>query len=169
MIGVVSPNLRSNGFSLVRAILAQDTLPRQVHGTDTLELLLEPSVIYATAAVEARSMVKAYVHVTGGGLAGNLVRVLPDTVDAVIDEGSWPRPAVFDVLAEGGPVAHEEMRRVFNMGIGFAAVCEPERADAIDSVFAAHGHNPCVIGWIIDGSGNIRYEPSTPATDQPKS
>ena len=169
VIGVVSPNLRSNGFSLVRAILAQGTLPPQVRGTDTLEVLLEPSVIYARAAVEARSLVRAYVHVTGGGLAGNLVRVLPEDVDALIDERRWHRPAIFDVLAEGGPVAHEEMRRVFNMGIGFVAVCEPKQVDAIASVFTGHGHDTHVIGRIIDGSGNVRYESSTQAADQPKS
>ncbi|HEX6220572.1 MAG TPA: phosphoribosylformylglycinamidine cyclo-ligase [Acidimicrobiia bacterium] len=145
VIGLSSPNLRSNGFSLVRRILGDEVV-------DHARTLLDPSVIYAPAVLEAaeRSDVHAGAHVTGGGIAGNLGRVLPDGLGAVIDTNRWERPAIFDVIASRG-VTEEEMRKTFNLGIGFCLVV-PE--DATDEVLeATETHAPAVIGVVREGDG----------------
>ena len=103
VIGVASPNLRSNGFSLIRsAVLPKRPLDSTVFdGTSTLgATLLAPSVIYSPAvqSVLAAAEVHAMAHVTGGGIAGNLVRVLPEHLAASIDTGTWPRPPIFDLI-----------------------------------------------------------------------
>ncbi len=115
VVGFPSSGLHTNGFSLVRALL---------DGRDfDAELLLAPHRLYVDEVrdLRARADVRALAHVTGGGILGNLSRVLPDGVDARIDWDSWERPRVFGWLAEQG-VDEEELRRVFNVGIGLCAV-----------------------------------------------
>lgn len=133
VVGIPSPNLRSNGFSLVRAAMGDDV---QSHA----ELLLEPSVIYSPLVLGLAG-VRAAAHITGGGLAGNLSRVLPDGLGATIDTSAWERPEVFDLVASYG-VPETEMRRTFNLGIGFCLIVEP------DSV----SEGQIVIGEIHPGS-----------------
>ena len=160
VIGVASPNLRSNGFSLVRAIVGQSARNaggESIDGRPLTEVLLEPSVIYAPAAVTARDLVKVYAHNTGGGLASNVARVLPETVDVLIDDTTWPEPPVFEYLAERGNVDHLEMRRVFNMGIGFVAIADPDQANEIRHTFESHGHPTYVIGSVSPGNGSVSY------------
>lgn len=145
IVGLSSPNLRSNGFSLVRAVMGDDV----IRDADTL---LEPSVIYSPAVLEAAKSggVHAAAHITGGGLAGNLSRVLPGGLGATVELSSWTRPQVFDLVAEYG-VEEEEMRRAFNIGIGFCLVVAP---DAVESVLAvASQHEPVVIGSVAPGRG----------------
>jgi phosphoribosylformylglycinamidine cyclo-ligase len=115
VIGLPSSGLHTNGFSLVRGLVGDDDFDA--------ELLLAPHRLYLdeVKALRASTDVKALAHVTGGGLLGNLERVLPDGVRAQIHWDSWERPVVFDWLAELG-VAEAEARRVFNLGIGLAAV-----------------------------------------------
>lgn len=147
VIGLASPNLRSNGFSLVRQVFGDQV-------TDAAETLLEPSVIYAPSVLEAVRVteVHAAAHVTGGGIARNLARVLPDGLGATIDTGTWERPDIFDTIASRG-VSESEMRRTFNLGIGFC-LCVPEHA-VDDTLEATGSHDPTVIGSTSAGDGVV--------------
>jgi phosphoribosylformylglycinamidine cyclo-ligase len=115
VIGFPSNGLHTNGFSLVRDLLGDDDIDA--------ELLLAPHRLYLSEVRELRGQadVRALAHVTGGGILGNLSRVLPDGIEARIEWSSWERPAVFGWLADRG-VAEAELRRVFNLGIGMCAV-----------------------------------------------
>lgn len=153
LVGVASPNLRSNGFSLVRAaLLPKLSLEDPFPGSDrsTAEVLLEPSVIYAPAVLAAleESPAHGLAHITGGGLEANLSRVLPEGCRAIIDRDTWDPPPVFRVVAEVGAIAEEEMFRTFNMGVGFVAVAPPQSVRAFIEVFADHGHHAWELGAI---------------------
>jgi phosphoribosylformylglycinamidine cyclo-ligase len=123
VLGLPSAGLHANGFTLVRALVAD--------GDFDADLLLPPTRLYLddVRALRGRADVKALAHVTGGGILGNLVRVLPEGVAAEIHWDAWERPAVFHWLDEQG-VSEEEQRRVFNCGIGMCAVVRAEDADA---------------------------------------
>jgi phosphoribosylformylglycinamidine cyclo-ligase len=157
VVGIESPNLRSNGYSLVRAIVGDRSLDDPFPGDDrtVAEVLLEPSVVFAPAALDAAAtgFVRAFAHVTGGGIPGNLSRVLPAGTAARICTGSWEAPNVFRVIKKWGSVADNEMYRVFNMGIGFLAVAAPDGTEAVVSAFESHGHGAHLIGTIEEGSG----------------
>jgi phosphoribosylformylglycinamidine cyclo-ligase len=122
VLGVPSAGVHANGFTLVRRLLEHD----DYDGDD----LLAPTRLYLDDVRElrARADVRALAHVTGGGIVGNLSRVVPDGLEAKIDWGAWERPPVFEWL--GGHVAEEELRRVFNVGIGYLAVV-PAPADGL--------------------------------------
>ena len=147
LIGLPSPGLRSNGYSLARRVLFEtaglgiddELFPGHTVGDE----LLRPSVIYARALLGLREAVEvhAFAHVTGGGIAGNLVRVLPPGVDAVVRRGSWPQPRIFAEVAAAGDVAPDEMARVFNLGIGMIAVVAADAADAAIESLARSGHD----------------------------
>jgi phosphoribosylformylglycinamidine cyclo-ligase len=124
VIGFPSSGLHTNGFSLVRSLIGD--------GDFDADLLLAPHRLYLRDVrdVRTRADVRALAHVTGGGILGNLSRVLPEGVEARIDWGSWDRPPVFAWLAERG-VAEDELRRVFNLGIGLCAVVTEAPSDAI--------------------------------------
>jgi len=115
VVGFASAGIHANGFSLVRKILGDRPFDA--------DLLLSPTRLYLddVRALRARADVRGLAHVTGGGIAGNLARVLPDGLGAVVDPAAWPRPEVFAWLAANG-VAEGELRRVFNIGIGYCAV-----------------------------------------------
>jgi len=105
--------------------------------------------------------VKALCHVTGGGLPGNLPRVLPDGIDAVVDERTWKRAPIFSLIEELGHVSADEMRSTFNCGIGLVAVVEQERAQAILEVFLHAGERATIIGSLAEKPANepaeVRY------------
>jgi len=145
IVGLVSPNLRSNGFSLVRAMFGVDV-------DSHLDLFLEPSVIYSPdvlSAVEGGGVHSA-AHITGGGLAGNLARALPAGLGAQVDTGAWDVPQVFETVASGG-VPETEMWSTFNMGIGFCLVVAPDAVETVISTISAHEGR--VIGKIVTGEG----------------
>ncbi|HJQ91424.1 MAG TPA: phosphoribosylformylglycinamidine cyclo-ligase [Acidimicrobiia bacterium] len=145
VVGLTSPNLRSNGFSLVRALFG-DEIESQ------LDRFLEPSVIYSPDVLRAveGGGVRAAAHITGGGLAGNLARVLPPGMGAHVDTGAWEVPPVFETIASrGAPDA--EMWSTFNMGIGFCLVVTPDAAESVISTISAHEGR--VIGEIVVGEG----------------
>jgi phosphoribosylformylglycinamidine cyclo-ligase len=140
VIGLPSAGLHANGFTLVRSLLGED-------GEFDAELLLPPTRLYLAdvRALRRRCDVRALAHVTGGGIAGNLARVLPEGLTAKIDPLSWARPPVYAWLDEHG-VPEEEQRRVFNLGIGYCAVVPAAEAKAA-------GHR--VIGRLEEGRGGV--------------
>ena len=143
IIGLRSPNLRSNGFSLVRAVMGDDIVKHA-------SLLLQPSVIYAPAVNRVVDVVKAAAHITGGGLAANLARAIPDGLGATIQSTSWEVPEVFNLVASYD-VDQKEMTRAFNLGIGF---CLITGSDSVDHVLAKTSeHHPAVIGRVHVGEG----------------
>ena len=163
IIGISSPNLRSNGFSLARKIMF-DTAGRSLDdpawdGADVsvADALLEPSVIYTPAILAAANAfdVRAVAHITGGGLPGNLNRVLPDSADAVIDTSSWAVPPIFTELQRLGDIATDEMFRTFNMGIGMTLVVPPSDVDGVLDLLLEKGHPAAKIGEITPGSGQV--------------
>jgi phosphoribosylformylglycinamidine cyclo-ligase len=165
LVGLASPGLRSNGYSLARAALL-DRAGRRLdepawpgaHVT-LAEELLRPSVIYAKALLALREVVEvhAFAHVTGGGIPGNLVRVLPADADAVVRRGSWPEPRIFAEVAAAGDVAPDEMARVFNLGVGMIAVVASDGADAAIESLGRSGHEAFRMGEIAQGGQRVRF------------
>ncbi|WP_437832623.1 phosphoribosylformylglycinamidine cyclo-ligase [Sorangium sp. So ce1153] len=166
VIGVASSGLHSNGYSLARRVLEKEMGLRMGDRVDELgatvgEALLTPTRIYARAitALLAASgeAVRGLSHITGGGLPGNLPRVLPDGLGARLDLGSYQRPAVFQVLQRGGPVEEAEMRRTFNLGVGLVAVVEKGAADRAIEALAGSGERAWVLGEIVS-VGDVPFE-----------
>ncbi len=155
ILGLASSGVHSNGFSLVRRIVeagnAGWAAPAPFGGGTLGDVLLAPTRIYVKAllALHRAGLLKAAAHITGGGLPGNLPRVLPDGTMAVVDAGAWSLPPVFGWLARTGEVAAQEMLRVFNCGIGMAVVTADP--DAARAVLAAEGETVFTIGRIEAG------------------
>jgi phosphoribosylformylglycinamidine cyclo-ligase len=162
VLALASSGLHSNGFSLVRDIVARAGLRLDAEAGDLGRPLgaelLTPTRIYARdcLALAAACDVHAYAHITGGGLAGNLARVLPPGADAVLDRGSWSPPPVFGLLARHGQVPAAEMEATFNMGVGMAAVVAPGDAGRALDVLAGRGVQAWMLGEIVTGSGAAR-------------
>jgi len=164
VIAMASSGLHSNGFSLVRHVLSRAGsslgLGATPPGLDrTLgEELLAPTRIYARdcLALAEGCDVHAFAHVTGGGLALNLARVLPPHADAVLDRATWSPQPIFRLLAGHGSVADEEMERVFNMGVGMVAVVGEDDAGAAISLLTSHGVTAWLLGQITTGAGSVR-------------
>lgn len=162
VLGLPSGGVHANGFSLVRRIVAASGLswdsPAPFDPSQTLaRALLAPTRIYVhpVLALHRAGLLKAAAHITGGGLAGNLVRVLPPSMLAVLDQ-SWPVPQVFAWLAATGQVASEEMLRVFNCGIGMALVVAAADAARASALLEAGGQPPVPLGHIAPGEGAAR-------------
>ena len=161
VVGVASPGLRSNGYTLARSVLVQPGDRRLEDpawpGADVSlgDELLRPSVIYSPALrrLSGDVEVHALAHVTGGGIPGNLSRVLPPGLGAEISRGSWPEPRIFAVVQEAGGVAADEMVRVFNLGLGMLAVVPDGDVGAAVASLAASGHAAYEVGRIVDGGG----------------
>lgn len=161
VIALASSGLHANGFSLVRGIMASAAAGLDLMGTPAElgrtvgEELLTPTRIYARdcLALAGACAVHAYAHVTGGGLAANLARVLPPDAAAVLDRGSWSPPPVFGMLATRGQVSAEEMERVFNMGVGMTAIVDAADADRALRLLAARDVPAWYVGEITAGTG----------------
>jgi phosphoribosylformylglycinamidine cyclo-ligase len=163
VIGLASSGLHSNGFSLVRQLIDGarvdlDGYEADLGGTSLGEQLLTPTRIYAKHCLELarRTEVRAFAHITGGGLAANLSRVLPSSADAVLDRASWTPPPVFGLLAGLGPVDEAEMERVFNLGVGMAAIVASADASTAIRMLTQAGVPAWVLGEIVDGTGKAR-------------
>lgn len=163
IIGLESPNLRCNGFSLVRATILDeldpgDELPGT--GNSVAEELTGPSIVYAPAVTRLLQDVRpdGLAHITGGGLPGNVARVLPPGTAARLDPGRWPRPAVFDAVAAAARTSESELYRTFNMGIGFVAIVPPRSSDDALASLRASGHRAWEIGEVVDGNGEVVLE-----------
>ncbi len=166
VIGVASSGLHSNGYSLARRVVreaAQDDYAREIEtlGCTIGKALLTPTRIYA-AAVRAvldrvpHGAVRAFSHITGGGLPGNLPRVLPDALGARLDLSSYERPAIFEWLARQGPIEEAELRRTFNLGVGLCAIVEPDCAGLVLDALQAAGEHAWTLGQVVT------VDPSTP-------
>jgi len=166
IIGFASPGLRCNGYSLARAALLERA-GMDLHEpawpgahTSLADVLLEPSVIYAPAMLELTTKVEvhAFAHVTGGGIPGNLVRVLPERCDGVVWRGTWPEPRIFTEIQRAGDVSDLEMEHVFNLGVGMLAVVAADAGERALDVVRASGHDAWIVGEVVDGYGHARVE-----------
>ena len=156
VLGLASSGLHANGFSLVRRVVAglglDYTAPAPFDpGLVLAQSLLTPTRIYVKGCLAALATggVRAFAHITGGGLLENLPRVLPAGVAAEIDAAAWPLPGVFRWLAEAGGIARQEMARTFNCGIGMVVVAAPDKADEIAQVLEAAGETVFPLGRIV--------------------
>jgi len=167
VLAMASSGLHSNGYSLVRHVLLQQAGRRLDEHVDDLgrtlgEELLEPTRIYAQAclALARATTTHAMSHITGGGLAANLERVLPDSVTATIDRSTWALPPVFALVRDTGDVATEALERTLNCGVGMVAVVEPAGADAALAVLSGHGMKAWVAGEVTaagaETAGRVR-------------
>ncbi len=164
LIGLPSTNLRSNGYSLARRVLL-DRAARPLDGPaydgahhSLADELLAPSVIFAPAIRDLQRAVdvRGVAHITGGGIPGNLNRVLPTGTAAEVERGSWEIPPIFGEIQRLGAVSDDEMDRVFNMGVGMIVVVpESDSFKALDAARSA-GHRASIIGRIVPGDGEVR-------------
>jgi phosphoribosylformylglycinamidine cyclo-ligase len=148
LLGLASSGAHSNGFSLIRKILESEKPDAAL-----MDALMEPTRIYVKSVLKLIDSVpvKGLAHVTGGGITGNVPRMLPEGTRAVIRPGSWPRPKVFDWLQQKGNVAEDEMHRVFNCGIGMAVAVATEHADRAMNELRAAGETVSRIGTVEAG------------------
>jgi phosphoribosylformylglycinamidine cyclo-ligase len=158
LIAMAATGLHSNGYSLARKVLLEiDRMNLAGHveefGRSLGEELLEPTRIYAKdcLALAAETRVRTFCHVTGGGLAGNLERVIPHGLVAEIDRGTWTPAPVFGMIAQRGRIERAEMEKTFNMGVGMVAVVAPEDTDRALAVLTARHLNCWTLGAIKKG------------------
>ena len=169
LIGLPSPGLRSNGYSLARRALLEvagrplDGPAWEGAGEWTLaDELLRPSVIYTPAVLALLSSgadVHAIAHITGGGLPGNVPRVLAPDLDAVFDRSTWSVPRIFFEVKEAGEVADNEMVRVFNLGLGMVAALDPGSVPQALSALEGAGVEASVVGELVPGNRAVRFAP----------
>lgn len=165
LIGLASSGLHSNGYSLARKIafeVAGHKVTDQIQGWSNRlgDELLTPTKIYVKPVLQLTREVevKGLAHITGGGITGNLPRILPEGCQAEIKPGSWPVPAIFGWLEKQGRIAVEEMYRVFNMGIGMVAAMDPGQAERAIEKLKHLGEPAFVIGKIVKGYKKVVYE-----------
>jgi phosphoribosylformylglycinamidine cyclo-ligase len=170
LLALASSGLHSNGFSLARKVLLEGESALSLDATPAGlaeplgAALLRPTRIYAKAvrAALAAGPVAGFSHITGGGLPGNLPRILPDGLGAEVDPGRWAEPPIFGLIAERGQVAPAEMRRTFNLGVGFVAVCPADAAADVTAALRYAGETVSDIGRVVEMPGaedddRVRY------------
>ena len=167
ILALASSGLHSNGYTLARNIcfkrggLKMTDKPDGLNGRTIGDVLLEPTRIYVKPVVKllggykVKRIVHAMAHITGGGLVGNIPRVLPKNCDAIIKKNAWTVPNIFTFLQEKGPVEEAEMFRVFNMGIGFVLIVAEDFADSIAQKLTRYGEKVYKIGKITTGTGKV--------------
>jgi phosphoribosylformylglycinamidine cyclo-ligase len=161
LLAYASSGLHTNGYSLARRIVF-DRLGLGVHdalgelGT-VADVLLTVHRSYAQSVTPVLDRVHGLAHITGGGIAGNLVRVLPDGCDAVVDPASWTWPPLFRLLQEAGDVSQAEMRDVFNLGIGLFAVLPADAVASAQAAARAAGVDTWIAGRVEAGSRRVRF------------
>jgi len=163
VLGIGSSGLHSNGFALARRALeghAMDSARPELGGRTLAEALLEPTRIYArdVLALLEKVPVRAFAHITGGGLPGNVPRNLPDGTVAILEEHRWQRPPIFDLVEKSGKVPREEMYRTFNMGLGMVAVVASSDVAPAQDLLRARGLQCGVVGGIDKGRGEATCE-----------
>ncbi len=169
IIALASDGLHSNGYGLARKVifgkakLKPSDTPAELEGATVADAMLAPTRIYVKAvravlaAYKRRNMVRAMAHITGGGLPGNLPRVLPAGLTARLKRSSWKPSGIFELIAKAGPVDQVEMFRVFNMGVGFVMVVSPYHASAVMNRLRK-AHQRCwQIGKVVKGGPSIQW------------
>ncbi|MEO5813893.1 MAG: phosphoribosylformylglycinamidine cyclo-ligase [Gemmatimonadaceae bacterium] len=161
LIGLASNGLHTNGYSLARQILTDrmklgvaDAFPGE--GSTVANALLKVHRSYLPALKSVLNRVHAMAHITGGGLPGNVVRALPDTVDAEIDGASWEVPNLFRQLQQAGDVSRAEMYRTFNMGVGMVVITDAANVAAVEASAASAHIASFRLGRIVRGTGKVR-------------
>jgi phosphoribosylformylglycinamidine cyclo-ligase len=162
LIAMASSGLHSNGYSLVRHVLLESagwSLDRYVDelGRTLGEELLEPTRVYARDCLELidAAAVHAMAHVTGGGLAANLARVLPSDLSATIDRSTWAPQPIFDLVRRVGAVDRAELEATLNLGVGMVAVVDPADADRAVTALTARGIGSWACGEVAAGGGEV--------------
>ncbi|HUR76458.1 MAG TPA: phosphoribosylformylglycinamidine cyclo-ligase [Acidimicrobiales bacterium] len=163
LIGLPSPNLRSNGYSLARKALLEvdgrslDAPAYKGAHHSLADELLSPSVIYAPAILELLRHVDvhAIAHITGGGIPGNLSRVLPERTDAVVRRRSFETPRIFSEIQHVGEIPDEEMAATFNLGLGMIVVLPPSDAYKALDLLRSAGHRAVHVGEVVDGDQQV--------------
>lgn len=162
VIGLASTGLHSNGYSLARAIVDRSSASLDTPiGASTLgQALLTPTRIYVRSILDLLKAcpVKGIAHITGGGLPGNIPRVLPDTLECHIDPNAWHRPEIFQWLQSEGQVADDEMWRTFNCGIGLIIIVSPENAAKAKALLEQCGETAFHIGQIQAGRAGVVFK-----------
>jgi phosphoribosylformylglycinamidine cyclo-ligase len=165
LIAMGSTGLHSNGYSLVRHVLLGtgrlrlDSVVEDLGRQRTLgEELLTPTRIYAKDCLDMvkECDVRVYAHVTGGGVPGNLVRVLPEHVDAIVNRSTWRPAPIFELVQRKGRIEDMEMESTFNMGIGMVAIVSASDCDRGLAFLRGRGIDAWQVGEIIDGNGNVQ-------------
>jgi phosphoribosylformylglycinamidine cyclo-ligase len=170
LIAMGSSGVHSNGYSLVRHVLfdggglSLDATPELLQGRTIGDELLTPTRIYALdcLALAADCDARAFAHITGGGLAGNLSRVLPPGVTAVVDRATWAPQPIFELVRATGQIARAELELTFNLGVGMIAVVPAERAGDALALLTGRGVPAWEIGRLEAANAD---DPSAPATD----
>jgi phosphoribosylformylglycinamidine cyclo-ligase len=167
IVGLASPGLRSNGYTLARHVLLEraglDLGDPAWEGAahSVADELLRPSVIYTPAVLATRAALgdalHACAHITGGGIVGNLPRVLPDDLGARLERSAWEEPRIFAEIERLGGVEGDEMDRVFNRGVGMALLLDAGAVDGALGALAGAGQPASVIGAVVDGGPGVRF------------
>ncbi|WP_425502829.1 phosphoribosylformylglycinamidine cyclo-ligase [Pinirhizobacter soli] len=160
VLGVASSGPHSNGYSLIRRILARAGSPLgdKLGGATLGDALMAPTTIYVKAMLQLHreSPVHGMAHITGGGLTENIIRVVPDGLGIALESSAWTLPPVFDWLQREGNVAQQEMWRTFNCGIGFTVLLPRDAVADATRMLAAHGLASWPIGEVVRASGDER-------------
>jgi phosphoribosylformylglycinamidine cyclo-ligase len=162
LLGYASTGLHTNGYTLARRILSQDMrlgLNDRLGSTGqtVAEALLAVHRSYYRSVIPVLDRVHGLAHITGGGIAGNLVRILPADCAATVDPDSWELPPIFTTLQQAGRISTGEMRDVFNLGVGFIAVLPPDAVAAAQRAATEQGVPTWVMGEVYRGSQSVRF------------
>jgi phosphoribosylformylglycinamidine cyclo-ligase len=168
-IALASSGLHSNGYGLARRVLLEkagysvNDRPPELEGVSVGEEMLRPTRIYVKSVMEVlntykvKRVVKAMSHITGGGLPGNLPRVVPNGLTVRVKRDSWTIPPIFNLIASKGPVDPIEMFRVFNMGVGFVMIVAPSFAKAVLAKLTECGERCWVLGKVVEGGDELEW------------
>jgi len=158
-IGLASSGAHSNGYSLIRKLIAhsQATARTMLEGQSLFERLLTPTRIYVKPLLELirTQPVRGLAHITGGGLPDNVPRVLPEGLEVVLERRSWQRDPLFDWLQRTGRIDRDEMYRTFNCGIGMVAILPAQSAEAAVALLNLHGETASLIGEVRHGARGV--------------
>ena len=164
IIGLPSGGLQTNGFSLARKVIfdqcgltPQDFLPGTRYTVTEALLAVHHSFLKPVTALMAKVPIRGMAHITGGGFVDNIPRVLPDSCNAIVDRNSWKAPTVFTFIERQGKVDHDEMYRVFNMGIGYVIVVRQKDASAAMSLLKSLKQAPVLVGTVEKGQKKVIY------------
>lgn len=162
LLGYGSTGLHTNGYTLARRVLFDRmklTLDSRLAetGTTVADALLAVHQSYVASVMPVIDRVHGIAHITGGGIAGNLARILPSGTAATVDPASWELPPLFRILQQGGELSTGEMREVFNLGAGLIAVLPPDAVNAVQAAGTAAGVTTWVMGEIVPGNGAVTF------------